>query len=93
MKAIADLRLADIMSSRVRGVTAQTPVVDAARQMRDDRISCLVVRHGEQLDSIVTERDMVRYVADRVAPATPIGRLMSTPVVTAPATTRHACGL
>ena len=86
MKAIADLRLADIMSSRVRGVTAQTPVVDAARQMRDDRISCLVVRHGERLDGIVTERDMVRYVADRVAPATPIGRLMSTPVVTAPAT-------
>ncbi len=85
MKAIAELRLADIMSSRVRGVTAQTPVADAARQMRDGRISCLVIRQGERLDGIITERDMVRYVAECVAPATPVGRLMSTPVVTAPA--------
>ena len=84
MKAIAELRLADIMSSRVRGVTAQTPVVEAARQMRDGRISCLVIRQGERLDGIITESDMVRYVADRVAPATPVSELMSTPVVTAP---------
>jgi two-component system sensor histidine kinase/response regulator len=84
MKPVADLRLADLMSSRVQGVAPQTPVAEAARIMAESRVSCLVVRQGEHLQGIITERDMVRYVHEHVAPVTPISALMSTPVVTAP---------
>ncbi|MDQ5881897.1 MAG: hypothetical protein QG616_1729, partial [Pseudomonadota bacterium] len=83
MKPIADLHLADLMSPRVQGVAPETTVIEAARRMSDGRISCLVIRQGERLDGIITERNMVGYVRDRVAPDTPVCELMSTPVVTA----------
>ncbi|MCK6406941.1 MAG: PAS domain S-box protein [Rhodocyclaceae bacterium] len=85
MKGVAELCLADIMSTQVRGVAIDTTIGDAARCMTEARISSLIIRNGERLDGIITERDMVRYLHQRVTPETPVRELMSTPVVTAPA--------
>ena len=86
VKAIADLRVADVMSSRIRSLPVTATLIEAAGLMAANRISCLLILEGGRLDGIVTERDMVRYAHQGIPPATPLAALMSTPVVTAPVT-------
>jgi CBS domain-containing protein len=67
-------------------VEADLPVGEAARTMRRERISSLLVR-GEP-PGIVTDRDLRgRVLAEGLGPGTPVGEVCSRPLRTVPATT------
>jgi CBS domain-containing protein len=76
--------------SEVATVGAATTVADALTELRDRNIGALVVSDdGATLDGIVSERDIVRALADRGAAVLDehVSNLMSTDVAT---TDRHA---
>jgi acetoin utilization protein AcuB len=55
----------DVMTTRVRTVNPDTPILDAARLMRDARVGCLpVVEPDGSLVGIVTATDMLDLVAN-----------------------------
>ena len=54
------INAAEIMTTAVVSVTADTPIVEAARLMLDSRISGLPVIAGGTLVGIVTEGDLLR---------------------------------
>ena len=59
--------VADIMATDVLGVAPDTSLFDAARRMHERKVGAVVVRDGERLVGILTERDVLRAVAtDRV---------------------------
>jgi len=55
-------RVADVMSTPLETIGANAPIRNAARRMRDDDISALVVTTGG--GCIVTQSDVVGAVAD-----------------------------
>jgi CBS domain-containing protein len=56
----------DVMTSNPVTLAADTPVRQAAQRMRDDDIGDVLVRDGDQIRGIVTDRDLViRGLADR----------------------------
>ena len=59
------LHIKDIMVPAVVTVGPETPVCDAVRLMVDQKIGCLPVVEGEALVGLVTETDILRYVASR----------------------------
>ena len=61
-------RVADVMSTPLETIGADAPIRDAARRMRDDGISALVVTTGG--GCIVTQSDVVGAVADGLDPET-----------------------
>ncbi|TKX74579.1 CBS domain-containing protein [Halorubrum sp. GN11_10-6_MGM] len=61
-------RVADVMSTPLETIGADAPIRDAARRMRDDDISALVVTTGG--GCIVTQSDVVGAVADGLDPET-----------------------
>ncbi|OTF06198.1 CBS domain-containing protein [Halorubrum sp. SD612] len=61
-------RVADVMSTPLETLGADAPLRDAARRMRDDDISALVVTTGG--GCIVTQSDVVGAVADGLDPET-----------------------
>jgi CBS domain-containing protein len=55
----------DIMTANPVTLGANTPIIDAARAMRDNDIGVVVVENNGQLLGLVTDRDIVvRAVAD-----------------------------
>ncbi len=62
MKAI---QIREVMSKPAITVSAGTKVKDAARLMIEKKIGCLPVVEGESLVGLVTETDILRYVAER----------------------------
>ncbi|NEX22589.1 CBS domain-containing protein [Thiorhodococcus mannitoliphagus] len=83
MQPIVDLTLADIMSRDVRHLPPDCPLDEAARHMAEARISSLLVLKDRTPVGILTERDLLRLFHQRTDSATPIGKVMSTPVLTA----------
>ena len=59
-------RVADVMSTPLRTIGGDEPVREAARRMRDEGISALVVTAGG--GCIVTQSDVVGAVADGLDP-------------------------
>jgi signal transduction histidine kinase/CBS domain-containing protein/HPt (histidine-containing phosphotransfer) domain-containing protein/FixJ family two-component response regulator len=90
MSSLIALTLADIMSPLVRQVAPDCPLGEASHQMAESRISSLIVVERQQPVGILTERDLLRLLHARTSPATPVARVMSTPVLTAPAHTNFA---
>ena len=73
------MQVSDVMSRDVEVVTRETPIVEAARLMRDADVGAPPVTDGGKLIGMVTDRDIVvRAVADgrAVAEAT-VGEVMS----------------
>jgi CBS domain-containing protein len=60
-------RVADVMSTPLETIGADAPLRDAARRMRDDGISALVVTTGG--GCMVTKSDVVGAVASGLDPA------------------------
>lgn len=56
------MRVADAMSRSVVSTTSDTLVSEAAKTMSELRIGCLVVREGEKLAGILTERDILNRI-------------------------------
>lgn len=58
--------VAELMTSDPVSLNGQTPVQDAARRMRDADIGAVLVLDGDEVEGIVTDRDIVvRGVAER----------------------------
>ncbi|MGE5492340.1 MAG: PAS domain S-box protein [Actinomycetota bacterium] len=87
MKSITNLKLTDIMTVRVKSIGPDCQIEDAIRLMADERLSCLVVQ-GEDRHPVgmITERDAVLLLHDRLTCGQPVSRVMSKPVLTAPTT-------
>ena len=80
-------RVADVLRSKGGAVHTTTPeatALAAARKMNDHHIGSLVVKEGERLAGIVTERDMLtRIVAgERPPSATRVEHIMTRGVLT-----------
>lgn len=69
------LRVADHMSAPVRTISAGATLLEAARHLAQHGISCLVVMEGDSPAGMVSERDLVRLVAEN--PTDWAGRKMS----------------
>jgi CBS domain-containing protein len=63
-EALDMVRVKDAMSSPVVTVSADVPLVEAARMMRDRKIGCLVVTEGDAMRGILTEGDFVSLIAE-----------------------------
>ena len=63
------MRVGDIMTSDVKTVSPTDTFADAARVLSSNRISSVVVKDGEKVAGIITERDVVHAVAEGVDPA------------------------
>ena len=79
--------LADLMSSPPIFVGAQAMLSDATARMNEAKIGALLIGDGAHAAGIVTERDIVRRIANAGAGALSqqVGDIMSSPVVTLPA--------
>lgn len=83
----ATLRLGDLTNGHPVSCTADTPVIDAARIMRDARISSIGVIEADRLVGILTVRDMCnRVVAAGYDPAGPVSGVMTPDPITLPST-------
>lgn len=84
-------RIADVMSAPVKFVAADTPLSEALALMARDKISSLLVSNDARLPvagtAIVTERDIMRALAERGAGALdlPVSTFASRPLATLPA--------
>ncbi|MBI2359239.1 MAG: CBS domain-containing protein, partial [Deltaproteobacteria bacterium] len=59
------LRVREVMSQPVVTIPPDATVKQAARLMAEKKIGCLPVVEGEELVGLVTETDMLCYVASR----------------------------
>src|SRR5690242_4375378 len=58
------MQLAEIMSTDVLAVPPDVPVADAARRMVERETGVAVVREGDELVGIISERDMLRLLSE-----------------------------
>lgn len=79
----ATRRVADFLSGEVRSCTLDTPISEAARIMRDARVSSLGVTENGRLVGLVTVRDMSdRVVAQSRDGSLPVREIMTPDPVT-----------
>ena len=77
------MRVGDIMTPDVRTVAPADSFADTAKVLAEHRISSVVVKDGDAVVGIVTERDIVHAVADGVDPkATSVGERMTKDLAT-----------
>ena len=62
-KLIESLHVEEIMTSKVKTVSASTALAEAAQSMLDHKVGCLVVSEGGKIDGILTESDFVKLHA------------------------------
>jgi CBS domain-containing protein len=76
--------ISEIMTSNPTTVQPSTPVVEAARVMRDEDVGLLPIVEGDQLWGTITDRDIVvRAIADgRDLQSTTVGEIASRDLVT-----------
>jgi CBS domain-containing protein len=77
-------KVRDVMTTRPRAVTADTPVTQVAELMEAEDVGAIPVLDGEQLTAIVTDRDIVlRAVAKGKDPrGMPVREVFSTEIIT-----------
>jgi CBS domain-containing protein len=75
-----DMRVSDVMQSEVLTTFGEESLADASQRMRDHDVGALVVLgHDDEMTGVVTERDVLRSVAEGLAPrVTPMSAIMST---------------
>ena len=82
---LTTIRVSDLMAPNPVTCTPRTPLVDAARLMRDRKISCLCVTDDDALVGIVTVRDFTnRAMAAALPVETPVAEIMTPHPVTLP---------
>ena len=62
------MQVGDIMTNEVKTIAPGDTLAEAAKVLRENRISAVVVIDGDAVAGIVTERDMVGVVAEGVDP-------------------------
>lgn len=72
MRRVSTLRrplpVAGLMSKRLVTAEPLESLADAARRMRDERVGCVAVTEGDRLVGVLTERDLLRAMADGLSP-------------------------
>jgi CBS domain-containing protein len=63
------MRVGDIMTADVKSVSPTDTFAEAARVLSSNRISSVVVKEGDAVAGIITERDFVHAVAEGVDPS------------------------
>jgi len=76
--------ISDVMTPDPIAVSADTPIAEVARQMRDNDVGAILVTDGGSVSGIVTDRDItVRAVADgRDASSTQVSDVATMDVTT-----------
>jgi CBS domain-containing protein len=76
--------LAVMMSRKILTVAPSTPVVDAARLMREAQIGALLIAEGARYLGIISETDVVRKVVagEKDARHVPVSDVMMAPIIT-----------
>ncbi len=78
------MRVSELMQPEVWLTFPEESLADAAIRMRDHGVGSLAVLDGDELAGILTERDLLRAMADGAAPhVTRVGTYMSAPAVVA----------
>jgi len=82
MQTVADI-LRSKSDSTVYTIAPEAMVYDAIEMMNDRRIGALVVREGEEIVGIVTERDFTQKLVlkGRTSRGTPVRDIMTSPVI------------
>jgi CBS domain-containing protein len=81
------MQLADVMATSVMSVSPDTTVADAARRMIERDTGVSVVLEGGELVGVISERDMLRIVAEACEGGTPVRERMTRHVLTGTPTT------
>ena len=63
-------RVRELMSTRVVSTTPRTTLTAVARQMRDERVGATALIEDGRMIGIITERDLMRAIADGHDPRT-----------------------
>lgn len=83
--SLAETRVATLMTAEPASVPPGTPIAEAARLMRDRRISSLMVVEEGHLRGILTVRDLTnRVLAEGIDPALPVSSAMTPDPLTLP---------
>jgi CBS domain-containing protein len=84
---ITTIALSDLMTPAPLTCRPETPLIEAARQMRERRVSCIIATDGDQVRGIVTTGDITaRAVAEGRPPDTPVQAVMTPDPLTLPPT-------
>ncbi len=86
MIQIANLQLADVMDRHVFSVTPQCTLASMIERMKLENVSHVVVLDGVRPKGMLTERDLVRLLHQKVDRSRLVQEFMSMPVNTVPAT-------
>ncbi|WP_126661966.1 CBS domain-containing protein [Haloterrigena salifodinae] len=74
-----DVPLERVLTRSGRTIPPEAPVTEAAERLRDPDVPALVVLEDETVVGIVTESDIVAFVAETLEPHS-VGAVMSSPV-------------
>ncbi len=74
----------DVMSQIVYTIDKNKTILDAAKEMSTKGVSCLVIKENENIEGIITRRDILeKVVAEKIKPETvKVVKKMSLPVIT-----------
>jgi CBS domain-containing protein len=63
------MQVGEIMNPDVKTASAEDTFADAAKLLHENGISSVIVKDGDALSGIITERDLVNVVADGLEPS------------------------
>ncbi|MBF9036776.1 CBS domain-containing protein [Rhodobacterales bacterium HKCCE2091] len=82
---LGTLRLSEAMTPGPLTCPPDTPLQEAARMMRDARVSCIIVTEADRVRGIVTTRDLTnKALAEALPPETPVSAVMTPDPVALP---------
>jgi CBS domain-containing protein len=73
------LKVSEVPPARLVSVTARATLAEVAREMRLEDSDSVAVLDGDRLVGIITERDLVRSIADGVDPKQATAGVVMTP--------------
>lgn len=65
LQILSGLAVEDVMVRELVSTQADTPLIEAARLMRERGVGCLPVLEGDTLVGILTEADFVKFFAEQ----------------------------
>ncbi|GAA5077571.1 DUF294 nucleotidyltransferase-like domain-containing protein [Roseibacterium beibuensis] len=84
-KDVTTMALAELMTPGPLTCPPDTPLIEAARKMRDLKVSCIIVTEAGAVAGILTARDLTnRVLAEGIAYETPVHEVMTRGPVTLP---------
>ncbi|WP_213685466.1 DUF294 nucleotidyltransferase-like domain-containing protein [Roseicyclus sp.] len=84
---ITTMALSDLMTHAPLTCRPETQLIEAARQMRELGVSCIIATEGETVRGILTTGDITaRAVAEGCPPETPVAQVMTPDPMTLPPT-------